>query len=160
MLAVLRPTSLKACAAMGLIVLASSAYAQEHDHKASERSAATVLNHGKKWETDAVLRQGMDNIAQAMAVNREGIEKERLSPQDYQRLAEVVEKNLADIVKNCKLSKASDAAFHNVVLADMTRDAELMRTSPKVQVQRVSALGVLRTLHNYGEYFQHPAWAL
>jgi hypothetical protein len=118
------------------------------------------LNLGQKWPTDEVLRQGMDNIRQVMTASQEGIEKERLSAQDYQRLAAVVDKNVAAIVKNCKLTKEADKAFHTIVLADLTQSAELMRISPKLRVQRVGALGVLQALRNYGEYFQHPAWSM
>jgi hypothetical protein len=63
-------------------------------------------------------------------------------------------------VKNCKLSKEADAAFHTIVLADLSQSAELMRTSPKLKVQRAGALGVLQALRNYGEYFQHPGWSV
>lgn len=160
MLTVLRSTGFKVFGAMGLMFLATLVYAEEHTHKPSERSAEHTLNHGKKWETDETLRQGMDNILQVMTINQEGIEKERLSAQDYQRLAEAVDKNVADIVKNCKLTKEADAAFHTVVLADLTQSTQLMRTSPKIQAQRVGALGVLQSLRNYGEYFQHPGWRL
>jgi hypothetical protein len=108
--------------------------------------------------TDEVLRRGMDNIRQVMIANREAIENERLSTQDYQRLAAAVNKEAADIVKNCKLSKEADKAFHSIVLADLTQSTELMRASPKVQVQRAGAFGVLQSLRNYGEYFQHAGW--
>jgi len=160
MLTVLRSTGFKVFGAMGLMFLATLVYADEHTHKSSERGAEHSLNHGKKWETDEKLRQGMDNILQVMTINQEGIEKERLSAQDYQRLAEAVDKNVADIVKNCKLTKEADAAFHTVVLADLTQSTQLMRTSPKIQAQRVGALGVLQSLRNYGEFFQHPGWHL
>lgn len=160
MLAILRSTGLKMYGAMGLIFLATLVYAEEHTHKPSERGAQHTLNQGKKWGTDAALRQGMDNIRQVMTTNQESIEKERLGAQDYQRLAKLVDNNVADIVKNCKLTKEADAAFHTIVLADLTQSVELMRTAPKIQVQRVGALGVLQSLRNYGEYFQHPGWRL
>lgn len=160
MLANFWSTGLKAFLAMGLISLVTVVYAGEHTHKPNERGAQFSLNHGQKWGTDAVLRQGMDNIRQVMAASQEGIEKERLSAQDYQRLAGVVNKNVADIVKHCKLTKEADAAFHGIVLADLTQSAELMRISPKLQVQRVGALGVLQALRNYGEYFQHTGWSM
>ena len=102
----------------------------------------------------------MNNIRLAMAENKEGITKERLSSQDYQRLAKVIDTNIAEIVKNCKLSKDVDKAFHIVVLADLSGGAELMRASPKIQAQRAGAFGVLQSLRNYGQYFQHSGWKL
>lgn len=156
MLAVLRSTGFKIFGAMGLIFLATLVYADEHTVKPSEHT----LSHGKKWETNEAMRQGMDNIRQAMTTSQEGIEKERLSAQDYQRLAEAVDKNVADILKNGNLAKVTSKAFHIVVLADLTQSTGLMRTSPKIQTQRVAAMGVLQSLRNYGEYFQHPGWPL
>ena len=158
MLTFFRSTRLKVFGVTGFIFLATMAYAEEHAHQHGGRGAEYSLSHGKKWETDATLRQGMDIIRQALAASQEGIEKNRLSAQDYQRLANVVDSNVADIVKNCKLTKETDAAFHSTVLADLTQGTELMRTSPKLQAQRAGALGVLQSLRNYGEYFQHPGW--
>lgn len=158
--AILRSTSLKVYGAMGLIFLATQVFADEHSHEPGERNAKSTLNQGRKWETDEVLRQGMDNIRQLMTASREDIEKERLSVQDYQRLAETMDNNIANIVKNCKLTKETDAAFHSIVLADLNQSTELMRKSPKFQVQRAAALGVMQTLRNYGEYFQHTGWSM
>src|SRR4030065_462275 len=107
MLAILRLAGLGVCVATGVISLAAPVYADEHTRK---HSAAPALKQGQKWATDEVLRRGMENIRQAMIANREAIEKERLSAQDYQRLAAAVDKDAADIVKNCTLSKEADAA--------------------------------------------------
>ena len=155
MLAILRLAGFGVCVATGLISLAAPVYADEHAHK---HSAAPALKQGQKWVTDEVLRQGMDNIRQAMIANRDAIEKDRFSAQDYQRLAAAVEKNVAHIVKNCRLSKEVDAAFHSIVLADLMQSTEWMQASTKVQAQRAGAYGVLQSLRNYGEYFQHPGW--
>lgn len=160
MLAVSSSTGLKICGAMGLMFLTTMVYADAHSIKPGERSTEHTVTHGKKWETDEALRLGMENIRQAMAANQEGIERERLSAQEYQQLAEALDKYVADIVKNCNLTKKADAAFHAVVLADLTQSTKLMRTSTKTQAQRVGALGVMQSLRNYGEYFQHPGWRL
>jgi len=156
MLALLRLAGLGICVATGMVSLAAPVYANEHKHEAQD--AVPVLKPSQKWASDEVLRQGMDNIRQAMLANREAIEKERLGVQDYQRLAAAVNKDVADIVKNCKLSKEADSAFHTIVLADLTQSTELMQVSPKVQVQRAGAFGVLQSLRLYGEYFQYPGW--
>src|SRR5574340_192425 len=158
--AILRLAGLGVGIATGLISLATPVYADGNPYSsgAQSGSAAPALKQGEKWATDEVLRRGMDNIRQAMVANREAIEKDRLGTRDYQRLAEAIGKDTADIVKYCRLSKEADTAFHSIVLADLTHSTELMRSSPKVQVQRAGALGVLQSLRNYGEYFQHPGW--
>lgn len=158
--AILRSTGIKAYGAIGLIFLATQVYAEDHSHEPGEQNGGYTLNHGKKWETDEILRQGMGNIRQVLTLSQDAIEKDRLGSQDYQRLAETVDKTVAGIVKNCKLSKEADAAFHVIVLVDLTRSTELMRMTQKTQVQRAGALGALQSLRNYGEYFQHPGWRL
>ena len=160
MLAILRLAGLGVCVATGLMALAAPVYADEHMHKEGTHGAAPALKPGQKWATDEVLRGGMDSIRQAMLANRDAIEKGRLGAQDYQRLAATVSKETTRIVNTCKLSKETDAAFHSTVLADLLHGTELMQTSPKVQVQRAGALGVLQTLRNYGNYFQHPGWTI
>lgn len=160
MLATLRSTGFMAYGAIGLIFLATQVYAEEHSHEPGEHNGGYTLNQGKKWEGDEILRQGMDNIRQVVTTSQDAIEKDRLGSQDYQRLAETVDKTVAGIVKNCKLTKEADTAFHAIVLADLTRSTELMRMTPKTQVQRAGALGVLQSLRNYGENFQHPGWSL
>lgn len=158
MLFILRLKSLKVLGSIGLICLATQVYAEEHSHEAGEHKAAFSLNQGKKWEGDAVLRQGMEAIRQAVTANQEAIEKNRLGTQDYQRLADTVNNNIASIVNNCKLTKDVDEAFHTIVLADLSGSADMIRTSPKIQIQRAGALGMLQALRNYGTYFQHPGW--
>ena len=160
MLAVLRSVGFKVFGAIGLMLLVTLVYAEEHNHNPSQESAKQVLKPGEKWQTDAPLRQGMDNIRQVMTASQQSIEKGLLGAQDYHRLAEAVNKNVTAIVQNCKLSKEADTAFHNIVLADLTGGTELMLKSPKIQMQRVGALGVLQSLRNYGKYFQHPGWSL
>jgi hypothetical protein len=160
MLVLLRLAGLGIYAATGLVSLAAPVYASEHEHKHEAQHAAPVLKPGQKWASDEVLRQGMDNIRKAMLANREAIEKERLGAQDYQKLAAAVSKETTNIVKNCRLSKDADAAFHTIVLADLIQSTEMMRTSPKVQVQRAGAFAVLQSLRHYGNYFQHPGWEI
>lgn len=160
MLAILHSTGFKVYGAIGLIFLASQVYAEEHSHEPGEHNGGYTLNQGKKWETDEILRQGMNNIRQVVITNQDAIEKDSLGSQDYQQLAETVDKTVAGIVKNCKLTKEADAAFHVNVLADLARSTELMHMTPKTQVQRAGALGVLQSLRNYGDYFKHPGWRL
>lgn len=143
---------------ISFVFIAALANAGEPAALTGEQNAGDAIKQVKKWETDDALRRGMDNILHEMDANRESIEKERLNAKDYLRLAEFVQKNAADIVKNCKLSKDADKAFHMIVLNDLTGGSQLMRSSPKLQAKRVGALGVLQALRNYGKYFDHPGW--
>lgn len=160
MFAISRSTSMKLYGAIGLIFLATQVYAEEHSHESGGQNGGSTMNHGKKWEGDEVLRQGMDNIRQVMTTNQDAIKNGRLDSQDYKRLAEAVGKSVNHIVKNCKLTKEVNSAFHNIVLVDLLYTAELMRLSPTTQARRAGAFGVLQSLRNYGKYFQHPGWRM
>jgi len=150
--------------ALCLILVTTPAYADEHQHlhqsQSNAESSMHVLKPGEKWKTDEVVKLGMDNIRQAISVRQDDIIKGRLSTHDYHRIAIVIERNAAEIVRNCKLAKDADRAFHRVVLVDLLDGVTLMRTSKNIQAQRVGALGVLQSLRNYGKYFQHDGWSL
>ena len=134
--------------------------ADEYAYKPSEKNTVQQLKHGEKWQTNEVLRKAMENIRIALTARQSDILKESLRASEYLILGQVVDKNIADITKNCKLPTDSDRAFHTVVLNDMTEGARLMRTSNEIKVQRLGALGVLQTLRNYGRYFEHPNWRM
>ena len=102
--------------------------AHEHGHGAQE--AKLVLNHGKKWQTDEPLRQGMGNIRAALAKDVKAIHANKATPQQYQALAKRVEGEVAGIVRNCKLEPEADAQLH-VVIAELMAGAEAMQGKEK-----------------------------
>jgi hypothetical protein len=150
--------------ALCLVLVTTPAYAEEHQHQHKSQSNAQpsmhVLKPGEKWKTDEVVKLGMNNIRQAISARQDDITKGRLSAHDYHRIAIVIERNAAEIVRNCKLAKDADSAFHSVVLVDLLDGVTLMRTSKNIQAQRVGALGVFQAFRNYGKYFQHEGWDL
>lgn len=73
------------------------------------------LDADKKWETDAVLRQAMSQLRQAMTAALPAIHGHRLSAQDYGELAKKVEAEVGNIVGGCKLPAAADQQLHVVV---------------------------------------------
>ena len=149
-------------AAFGALILGSAIGASDHHHhKASnERASHHMAKPEKKWETDEALRHGMDNIRHAFMQNAAAIRQDRLSTREYGRLAENVERNLNDIVTNCKLPPEADKALHDVVLVDLIHGSEQMRTSKKRSVQRANATAILQSLRLYGEHFNHPGWEI
>ena len=76
--------------------LAADAHRHEHDHGAAP--ARLELNNGKKWETDAPLRQGMENIRGAMEAARHGIHDKKYSAAQYGALAKKVNGEVNGIV--------------------------------------------------------------
>lgn len=157
---------IKVLSALCLILVTTQAYAEEHQHQHQHQSQSNaqpsmhVLKPGEKWKTDEVVKLGMGNIRQAISARQDDITKGRLSAHDYHRIAIVIGRNAAEIVRNCKLAKDADSAFHSVVLVDLLDGVTLMRISKNIQAQPVGALGVFQALRNYGKYFQHEGWDL
>jgi hypothetical protein len=115
--------------------------AEEHHHDGAE-GAKLVLNQGKKWQTDAPLRKGMENIRAAMAGKAKPAAK-----------AERVNAEVAYIVQNCKLPEDADAQLH-LVIAELMAGAEEM----KGEHAHEGAGRVVKALNQYGRFFDHPGW--
>lgn len=129
--------------------------AQEHGHGAQE--AKLVLDHGKKWQTDEPLRQGMASIRGAVAKDVKAIHANKLTPRQYEALAAKVNAEVAGIVQNCKLSPEADAQLH-IVVAELMAGAEAMQGKEKGVTRRAGAERVAKALNAYGEHFDHAGW--
>jgi hypothetical protein len=124
--------------------LAYGQAAHEHGHAAGE--AKLVLNQGKKWPTDAPLRQGMENIRAALGGGMK-----------YGALAKKVNAEVAGIVQNCKLEPEADAQLH-IVIADILAGVEAMEGKVQGETRRAGAQKVASALDAYGEHFDHAGW--
>jgi len=144
-------------AILALSAATMASQAQEHRQGPAARASAAPV---KKWETDAALRQNMDNIRKEMTARQQEIEQDRLDSATYRKLAETVDRQLKEIFANRNLRPEIRSALNSVVFTDMVNSLDLMRSSPKQQAQRIAALGVLRSLKNYGDYFEHPGWEI
>jgi hypothetical protein len=97
-------------ATAGLPAHAATAAAPEHSHAAHTAAPARLtLDHGKRWATDAPLRAGMDRIRALVAPKVGAIHGGKLGAAEYQALGVAVEKEVADIVAQCKLPPEADA---------------------------------------------------
>ena len=152
----IRKTALAVAVAVALgAPFAYGQSAHEHDHGATE--AKLVLNQGKKWPTDAPLRQGMENIRGAVAKNVPAIHAGKATPKQYQALANKVNAEVAGIVQNCKLEPEADAQLH-LVIAELMAGAEAMEGKVKGETRRAGAEKVAKALNAYGEHFDHAGW--
>lgn len=129
--------------------------AHEHGHGAQE--AKLVLDHGKKWRTDAPLREGMDKIRGAIAKDVKAIHANKATPAQYEALAAKVNAEVAGIVQNCKLEPEADAQLH-IVVAELLAGAEAMQGKEKGVKPRAGAERVAKALNAYGEHFEHAGW--
>ena len=132
---------------VALAFAAPLAYGQAgHDHGHAAGEAKLVLNQGKKWPTDAPLRQGMENIRAALGGGMK-----------YGALAKKVNAEVAGIVQNCKLEPEADAQLH-LVIADILAGVEAMEGKVQGETRRAGAEKVARALDAYGEHFVHAGW--
>ena len=145
--------------ALGLCLAGSAQAGHDHHHgHEAEAPQKLQLNAGKKWATDASLRQAMSGINQAMAKALPSIHHQQFSDAQYLALAESINQQIAFAVENCKLDAKADAMLH-LIIADLQGGAEVM--SGKAGGDRhAGAVQVLRALKAYGQYFQHPGWRL
>lgn len=117
-----------------------------HDHGHAAGESKLVLNQGKKWPTDAPLRQGMENIRAALGGGMK-----------YGALAAKVNAEVAGIVQSCKLEPEADAQLH-LVIADIMAGVEAMEGKVNGETRREGAERIARALQAYGEHFDHAGW--
>lgn len=137
--------------------LAATPAAQEHKHEHGVPAAKLQLNAGKKWGTDAPLRQAMGNIRQEMAGALHDIHENRLSAKGYGKLAQKVEAEVGNIVANCKLGTQADEQLH-IVIADLLGGAERMAGKVKGVKRQNGAVQVIGALEKYATYFDDPSF--
>lgn len=127
--------------------------AHEHHHASG---AAKPLPPGKRWPTDAPLRQGMDKIRGAIEPRIAAINQDELQPAQYKAIADQAQAQVAYIVSNCKLKPDADAALHGI-LGQIGEATEAM--SGKSQLApRDGAMKLVEALAKYGRTFEHPGW--
>lgn len=163
MLAETQWSGLKIFAATLAMLLAGTVYAGQSPQKSAGDgfgNAGGSFKQSSRWETDDVVRQNMESIRFAMTARQEKIGSNQLSAQDYQRLAQAIDENIASMVKNRKISKEVEQALHLVVMIDLDHSLQLMRKGEKTELQRAGAFGVLQALRNYSEFFLPSGSAL
>lgn len=129
--------------------------AQAHSHGHAESAHALKLNDGKKWETDAPLRDGMAKIGAAVDAKLPAIGKTQETAQ-FEALASEIDAQLASIVQNCELEPAADEVLH-VILAEMMEGNEALRAdSGESRMHGVER--VVDTLKAYADHFDHPGF--
>ena len=151
---------LPALASIAITLVAAGPASAEigaHQHAPGSSPSQLQLNAGKKWATDAPLRQGMENIRSAMAGALPAIHGNKLSVTQYRKLSQKVNSGVGTIVANCKLDAQADAQLH-LIIADLLRGAETMQGKTKNARRQSGALLVLDALEKYAAYFDHPGW--
>lgn len=134
----------------------NSAQSQEHQHHTGKHTKLT-LNHGKKWNSDAPLRQSMDTLRSAFQQKLEG-NHHAISKADFKQLGEITHAEVSNMVANCKLTPEADAVLHQII-AEMMQGADVMTGKTKGKPEN-AAHKVIAALNNYGRLFDHPNWVV
>jgi len=134
-----------------------SAAEHRHDHGHGAAPVKLELDNGRKWETDAPLRQGMENIRNSLDAVHHEIHDNKLSAARYAELAKKVGGEVNGIVASCKLDPKADAQLH-LVIADILAGVEAMEGKSHRMKRRAGALKVGVALEKYARHFDHPGW--
>ena len=151
--------SFAVAAALGAVAPLALAADEHHGHEAhhgAEGPAKLTLDHGRKWPTDAPLRDHMSAIRTALAAQLHGIHENTLKPEEFAALGATVEQRVGRIVAECKLDPKADAMLH-IVVADLVAGADEMQGKGDL-APRVGAHKAAMALNAYGKHFRHPGW--
>ena len=145
-----------ALSALFLAAAAPTLAVEPHSHDGAAPAHKLSLDHGRKWATDAPLREGMSEIRKALAQEHAAVKKGTMSDAGYAELGAAIEKSVASIVANCKLSPEADANLH-VIVAQLASAADDLQG--KTSANRADgARKAMNALVLYGRYFSHPGW--
>lgn len=144
-------------AAAGLLIgIAGDALAAgEHAHSGHGAAVQELkLNNGTKWQTDAPLQKGMEEIRAQMTASLDRIHHGTFALAEFEALGSGLERQIEYITENCRLPEEADAQLH-LVLADVIEGIEVMKGKPD---RAAGAVLVVNALAAYGRHFEHPGW--
>lgn len=129
-----------------------------HDHHGPAGAGLATdqlkLDSGKKWQTDAALREGMSGIRADIEAAIGPVHAGQYTPADYLKLAAGVEAKVNAIIAGCELPPAADAQLH-LVVADLFAGAAEMKADGDRPGGMVKAI---KALDAYGQFFDQPGW--
>jgi hypothetical protein len=140
------------------IAFAGGALAQTHDHHHGNHGAGGAkpgLNQGKKWETDAPLRKGMESIRDTLQSNMHKVHEGKVSAADYAAMGTKIDAEIQGIFANCKLSPEADQVLHGVLEPMMSGTKMLQGKEGKPSA---GYMKLMKAVNEYGTLFNHPGW--
>lgn len=126
-------------------------------HKHGSDSHKIELNAGKKWASDAPLRQAMTAIRSSVATTLPAAHSGKATTADYDALGKEVAAQVAYIVQNCKLNPKADAQLH-VVIGDIMNGVETVEGKQHDKERASGVVQIAQALNTYGQYFDHAGW--
>jgi hypothetical protein len=134
----------------------SAAAAGPHDHRHEAAPATLQLDKGRKWPTDAPLRQAMTAMRGDLASKLHAIHKGSLAKEEYAALGKSIEAQIGTIISQCKLEPRADAMLH-IVIGQLGGAADVMQAKAPGDPAEAAHRAVM-TLNDYGRHFAHPGW--
>jgi hypothetical protein len=113
--------------------------------------ARLTLNEGKKWETDAPLRAGMERIRTLAEGFSWGFNAD-----ERRAFANVIQGQITFLIENCELAPEADASLH-VLIADIQDGAGAIAKDNSGDRGMSS---IRKALELYPRYFDHPGWRI
>lgn len=146
-------------AAIMMILLITSSVIAGNDkhHHHGETMAQLQLNEGKKWEADVPLRMAINKIRESISANHNAIHENRLSTKGYHSRAKIIEGEVSNIVKQCKLPSEADEQLH-IIVAELLVGADQMANNVNPSKSRQGAIKVINALNSYGKYFEDASF--
>ena len=136
--------------------VAAMAATSGHDHGSAD-THKLQLNAGKKWETDAPLRQAMTAIRQSATQILPSAHAGKAKAADYDAFGNTVSTQVAFMVENCKLPPQADAQLH-IIVADLMAGAEAAQGKHGDAKRASGVVKVAQASNAYGKYFDHGDW--
>lgn len=150
-----RPLALAAVlAVLSLATPVMAASGHSHDDSAPAAGKLT-LDHGRKWQTDAPLRQGMAAIGDDLRAALGPVHDKRYSSGQFDALAATILGRIDTIAQQCKLPEVVDAQLH-IVLADLISATDAMKGKGGDRARGV--VSAMKALDQYQAHFDHPGW--
>lgn len=133
---------------------APAATPQAHDHGHASTPAPRPEN-GRKWATDAPLREGMGRIRTLVAPRL--AHGSTMGAEESAALAAKIEGEVGTIVANCKLTPKADAALHAVLSQLMAGTGSMAGRTPGAD-RGHGLVQVAAAVNDYGRSFEHPGF--
>jgi hypothetical protein len=137
-------------AALGLC--APLVFAQHHEHHPAPATTAATTAPVQRFATDAPLRKYMQSIRTSVAALEHG-EHGHLDAGQVTTLATGIQRDIGNIVAECKLPADADAALHGIIGA-LALNADKLKANPQA-AGAVAALSA--ALGAYAVQFDDPA---
>lgn len=128
--------------------------AHSHDAVASHK---LTLNQGRKWGTDAALRNGMGRIRNLVEPRLVDAHAGKLTTAQYRELAVQVETEVGAIVANCRLEPTADEMLH-LVIADIGAGTDAMAGKTAKLPPAKGLVEVALAVNEYGSHFDDPGF--